>query len=148
MDKQLAIIVASISIFACSTASVKQETHFLPPLLPTVTNTVAPTLAPIPTATIAPTSTPEPTIQALPFRMLRIRECESHNDYSIISDNGLYFGAYQFDQATWDYWAAYSGFFEYIGVRPNEVPPYIQDIVAFNLYLNKGGTPWPVCQFY
>ncbi len=63
-------------------------------------------------------------------------QCESGGDYSIDTGNG-YYGGYQFDQSTWDNYAPE----EYVGVRPSEVPPEVQDAVAASVTYDA----WPNC---
>jgi peptidoglycan hydrolase-like protein with peptidoglycan-binding domain len=61
--------------------------------------------------------------------------CESTNRYDINTGNG-YYGAYQFDQSTW----------ESVGGtgRPHEATPAEQDYRALILYRERGWEPW-VC---
>ncbi len=63
-------------------------------------------------------------------------QCESGGDYSIDTGNG-YYGGYQFLQSTWDAWAPDV----YVGVKPSEVPPEIQDAVAASIPSDQ----WPNC---
>lgn len=73
-------------------------------------------------------------------KWLALRVCESGNNYSLNSGNG-YYGAYQFNQSTWDGVAAPG----YRGVRPSNTPPLIQDYAAIELYKRSGTKPWPNC---
>jgi hypothetical protein len=68
-----------------------------------------------------------------------VRACESGGDYSINSGNG-YYGAYQFDLATW-HGLGYSGL-------PSGASPATQDQAAAKLYAARGAQPWPVCGRY
>ena len=63
-------------------------------------------------------------------------QCESGGDYSADTGNG-YYGAYQFDQSTWDAYAP-SG---YQGTNPAEAPPAIQDEAAASVPYDA----WPNC---
>jgi hypothetical protein len=63
-------------------------------------------------------------------------QCESGGDYSAVNPAG-YYGAYQFDQSTWDAYAP-SG---YQGVNPAEAPPAVQDAAAANVPYDA----WPSC---
>jgi hypothetical protein len=63
-------------------------------------------------------------------------QCESGGDYSIDTGNG-YYGGYQFLQSTWDAWAPDA----YVGVKPSEVPPKVQDAVAASIPSDQ----WPNC---
>jgi hypothetical protein len=63
-------------------------------------------------------------------------QCESGGDYSANTGNG-YYGAYQFDQSTWDAYAP-SG---YSGTNPASAPPAVQDQAAASVPYNA----WPSC---
>jgi len=62
--------------------------------------------------------------------------CESGGDYTAVNPAG-YYGAYQFDQGTWDAYAP-SG---YQGVNPAEAPPAVQDAAAAAVPYDA----WPNC---
>jgi hypothetical protein len=63
-------------------------------------------------------------------------QCESGGSYTAVNPAG-YYGAYQFDQSTWDAYAP-SG---YQGVNPAEAPPAVQDEAAANVPYDA----WPNC---
>jgi hypothetical protein len=63
-------------------------------------------------------------------------QCESGGDYSTDTGNG-YYGAYQFDQSTWDAYAP-SG---YQGTNPADAPPAVQDAAAASVPYDA----WPNC---
>jgi Transglycosylase-like domain len=63
-------------------------------------------------------------------------QCESGSDYTAVNPAG-YYGAYQFDQSTWDAYAP-SG---YQGVNPAEAPPAVQDATAASIPYDA----WPNC---
>lgn len=63
-------------------------------------------------------------------------QCESGGDYGAVNAAG-YYGAYQFDQGTWDAYAP-SG---YQGVNPAEAPPAVQDAAAASVPYDA----WPNC---
>jgi hypothetical protein len=65
-----------------------------------------------------------------------LRHCESTNTYTVNTGNG-YYGAYQFDQSTWESVGG-SG-------RPHWAEPVVQDARARLLYARRGWTPWPIC---
>ena len=67
---------------------------------------------------------------------LRLRECESGNNYQANTGNGFY-GAYQFSQDTWSN-LGYSG-------RPDQEPPAMQDAAAQKLQSQSGWGQWPAC---
>jgi hypothetical protein len=66
--------------------------------------------------------------------MANIRQRESGGNYAINTGNG-YYGAYQFDLATWRSNGG-SGY-------PHEASPAEQDRVAAVLYSRRGCNPWP-----
>src|SRR5689334_22500340 len=78
-----------------------------------------------PTATTSSSSASSSTIQ-----------CESGGNYSTDTGNG-YYGAYQFDQSTWDAYAP-SG---YAGTNPADAPPSVQDQAAASVPYDA----WPNC---
>jgi Transglycosylase-like domain len=63
-------------------------------------------------------------------------QCESGGSYTAVNPAG-YYGAYQFDQSTWDAYAP-SG---YQGVNPASAPPAVQDEAAANVPYDA----WPNC---
>ena len=63
-------------------------------------------------------------------------QCESGGSYSAVNPAG-YYGAYQFDQGTWDAYAPAG----YQGVNPAEAPPAVQDQTAANVPYDA----WPNC---
>ena len=63
-------------------------------------------------------------------------QCESGGDYSAVNPAG-YYGAYQFDQSTWDAYAP-SG---YAGTNPASAPPEVQDAAAASVPYDA----WPNC---
>lgn len=77
-----------------------------------------------------------------------LRRCESGGNYQIVSPNGLYHGAYQFYQGTWDNIAQATGRADLVGRRPSEVSPADQDAMAYALYASRGPGPWPHCGAY
>ena len=73
-----------------------------------------------------------------------LRRCESTHDYGAISPSGLYRGAYQFSQQTWD-WVAGIHFPFLVGIDPAAAPAGWQDIMAYTLYAMRGWDQWPIC---
>jgi hypothetical protein len=71
-----------------------------------------------------------------------IRERESHDNYGAVSANGMYRGAYQFTQASWDAAARHAGRPDLVGVPPNLVAPANQDAIALAEYEWLGAAPW------
>jgi hypothetical protein len=74
----------------------------------------------------------------------RLRMCESTDNYEAVSRSGLYRGAYQFDQTTWDDVAG--RFFPFlVGIDPVDTAPWWQDSMARALWSERGKQPWPIC---
>ena len=71
-----------------------------------------------------------------------VRRVESGGNYRIDSANGLYHGAYQFLQSTWDATARHIGAFDLVGVDPHTATPTLQDDMAWALYQWQGTQPW------
>jgi hypothetical protein len=69
-------------------------------------------------------------------------QAESGGDYSIVSPNGLYMGAFQFSQSTWNVAAQAAGLPGLIGVPPNLASKASQDTLAVALYALDGEQPW------
>jgi hypothetical protein len=89
--------------------------------------------APTTTETAAPTTTSTTTTSSASSSTIA---CESGGDYSADTGNG-YYGAYQFDQSTWDAYAP-SG---YSGTNPASAPPAVQDQAAASVPYDA----WPNC---
>lgn len=93
----------------------------------------------IPTSSPTPVATPAPAapvygsgISGAPVDI----QCESGGNYATDTGNG-YYGAYQFDQQTWDAYAP-SG---YDGTNPADAPPSVQDAAAASVPYDA----WPNC---
>ena len=69
-------------------------------------------------------------------------QAESGGNYGAVSPNGLYMGAFQFSQPTWNMAAAAAGLPQLVGVRPNQASHAQQDAVAVALYALDGERPW------
>lgn len=73
-----------------------------------------------------------------------LRACEAHGNYAAVSAGGLYRGAYQFSQSTWNSvasrWAP-----RLVGVDPATATPAEQDAMARALFAERGWAPWPTC---
>jgi hypothetical protein len=95
-----------------------------------------------------PTSTPGPadpvttTDPALNPFLSCVVQAESGGDYQAVSPNGLYMGAFQFSQGTWNYAAQAAGLSSLVGVPPNRATKAEQDTVAVALYSLDGERPW------
>lgn len=66
----------------------------------------------------------------------RLRACESGGNYSTNTGNG-YYGAYQYDQSTWNNYGGYS--------TADQAPASVQDQKAQETYAARGASPWPTC---
>ena len=76
--------------------------------------------------------------------LLRLRNCESTDNYQAVSPSGTYRGAYQFDQPTWD--GVAERHFPWLeGVDPVDAEPWWQDAMTRALWSERGRQPWPVC---
>ena len=71
-----------------------------------------------------------------------VRQRESGGNYAIVSSDGLYYGAYQFLQTSWNSTANHAGRPELVGVPPNQASVYDQDDMAWDLYQWQGMGPW------
>jgi len=71
-------------------------------------------------------------------------QAESGGDYGAVSPNGLYRGAFQFSQSTWNYAAQAAGLPGLIGMPPNLATKADQDTLAVALYALDGEQPWLV----
>jgi hypothetical protein len=69
-------------------------------------------------------------------------QAESRGDYGAVSADGMYMGAFQFSQATWNMAAAQAGLSALVGVPPNLASKAEQDAVAVALYALDGNRPW------
>jgi len=72
----------------------------------------------------------------------RAHESDTAGGYEALGSGGMYRGAYQFTQSTWDRTAAHAGYPWLIGVDPATATPYEQDVMAWELYIWQGTAPW------
>ncbi|MEJ5256461.1 MAG: transglycosylase family protein [Acidimicrobiales bacterium] len=110
---------------------------------PATTTTRLPAKAPASVAPAPPqlSTAPGMTPQESSF-LACVRRRESGGNYSIVSANGLYYGAYQFLRSTWDSTARLAGRGDLVGVAPNQASPADQDALALFLYRRSGPAPW------
>jgi hypothetical protein len=81
-----------------------------------------------------------------PEMWMQLRMCESGNNYRALSPGGLYRGAYQFSQGTWNTVASSAASLTRLaGVDPATAAPVDQDTMAYTLYELRGKSPWPTC---
>jgi Transglycosylase-like domain len=132
---------AAAAAVAAAQRTTIQRTGTTVPAAPTSTST-----APDPPTTS--TSAPNPPAgvdladPALPPFLACVAQAESGGDYQAVSPNGLYMGAFQFSQATWNYAAEAAGLDYLVGVPPDEATKAEQDTVAVTLYNLDGQRPW------
>ena len=84
-------------------------------------------------------SLPDPSLN--PF-LTCVVQAESGGNYGAVSPNGLYMGAFQFSQPTWNTAAQAAGLGLLVGVRPNLATRAEQDTVAVTLFTLDGQQPW------
>jgi hypothetical protein len=85
------------------------------------------------------TNTTDPALN--PF-LTCVVQAESGGDYQAVSPNGLYMGAFQFSQPTWNYAARAAGRPDLVGVPPNRASKPDQDTLAVALFALDGERPW------
>jgi peptidoglycan hydrolase CwlO-like protein len=95
-----------------------------------------------PSGTAAPTGGGGLTDPALNPFLQCVVQAESGGNYQAVSPNGLYMGAFQFAQGTWNTAALAAGLPYLVGVPPNEASKAAQDTVAVALYALDGEQPW------
>ena len=113
----------------------------------TIPASTVPSAAPSPTTTVAAgpvNGNPYPTLAdpALNPFLSCVVQAESGGNYGIVSANGLYMGAFQFSQPTWDTAASAAGLGLLVGVHPNAATRPEQDSVAVALFALDGQQPW------
>ena len=72
----------------------------------------------------------------------RAHESDSAGGYAAVSPDGVYHGAYQFDQSTWNSVADSIGRADLVGVDPASATAADQDTLATALYQMRGNQPW------
>ncbi len=85
------------------------------------------------------TNTTDPALN--PF-LACVAQAESGGNYQAVSPNGLYRGAFQFSQSTWNFAAKAANRPDLIGVPPNEASKADQDTLAVALFALDGERPW------
>jgi peptidoglycan hydrolase CwlO-like protein len=78
----------------------------------------------------------------LPPFLICVRQAESGGNYGAVSPNGMYMGAFQFSQSTWNAAAMDAGLPGLVGVKPNTASRASQDTLAVTLYDLDGQQPW------
>jgi hypothetical protein len=95
----------------------------------------------------APANVAAPASQAGPsqhpfLKCTRAHESDTAGGYQAHSPDGLYHGAYQFLQSTWNNVARMAGRPDLIGVNPANASVADQDALAMWLYNHSGKGPW------
>lgn len=72
----------------------------------------------------------------------RAHESDTAGGYQAVSPDGVYHGAYQFDQSTWNSVATSVGRPDLVGVDPASASAADQDTLATALYEMRGNQPW------
>ena len=72
----------------------------------------------------------------------RAHESDTAGGYQAVSPDGVYHGAYQFDQGTWNSVAGSVGRADLVGVDPATASSADQDTLATALYEMRGNQPW------
>jgi septal ring factor EnvC (AmiA/AmiB activator) len=109
---------------------------------PTASNPPAPTEPAGTIPVVAPPSTGGTSgVHDEPF-LVCTRGRESNGNYSVVSSNGLYHGAYQFLPTTWNSVASHAGRLDLVGVLPSQASASDQDEMAWSLYQWQGNAPW------
>jgi peptidoglycan DL-endopeptidase CwlO len=117
---------ATAAVASAQKATAQKSTATTSPAAPPVTSVVS-------------VSTTDPALN--PFLQCVV-QAESGGDYQAVSPNGLYLGAFQFSQGTWNHAAQAAGLANLVGVPPNTATKAEQDTVAVALYSLDGDRPW------
>ena len=72
----------------------------------------------------------------------RAHESDTAGGYRAVSPDGVYRGAYQFDQVTWNSVAASVGRSDLVGINPSSASQPDEDTLATALYEMRGNQPW------
>ena len=108
------------------------------------TSTSPPTSAPTAPSSGGTDGDPYPSLPdpALNGFLTCVVQAESGGNYGVVSPNGLYMGAFQFSQSTWNTAAQAAGLGLLVGVPPNMATRAEQDTVAVTLFNLDGQQPW------
>lgn len=99
-------------------------------------------VAPTTTTTRAPAPPPPAPSSSDAAFLACVRARESGGNYGITDSSGLYMGAYQFSQGTWNAAASAAGRSDLIGVQPHHASPADQDAMAYATLRISGRSPW------
>jgi len=92
----------------------------------------------------SPSGDPYPSLSdpALNGFLTCVVQAESGGNYGIVSPNGLYMGAFQFSQPTWNSAVQAAGLGQLVGVPPDRASHAEQDTAAVTLFALDGQQPW------
>lgn len=133
---QLAAAIAQQQAQAAAAAAAAQALRSAAPAPPARAATAPPS---------APTPAPSAATGALPALnpfLSCVIQAESGGNYQAISPTGLYMGAFQFSQSTWNDAAQLAGLPTLVGVPPYKASPRDQCLLAIALYNADGEQPW------
>lgn len=135
-----AVVRASHEATTTSTAHASGPPATIPPATVASPTSAAPVPAPAP----APSGDPYPTLSdpALNPFLSCVVQAESGGNYGVVSPNGLYMGAFQFSQPTWNSAVQAAGLGRLVGVPPNRASRAEQDTAAVTLFSLDGQQPW------
>jgi peptidoglycan hydrolase CwlO-like protein len=141
---QLAVVVAqqAASRAAAAAAAVAAAQRAAASSAPATSAGSQATTAPAPVTTGGGGGAGATTDPALPPFLQCVVQAESGGNYGAVSPNGLYMGAFQFSQPTWNTAAQAAGLPGLIGVPPNLASKADQDTLAVVLYSLDGEQPW------
>ncbi len=140
-----ATAVARTPKTSTSLATVATVATNTPATIPaTIAASVGTSTPPTTVASGATTGDPYPNLSdpALNSFLNCVIQAESGGNYGIVSPNGLYMGAFQFSQPTWNSAASAAGLGLLVGVPPNHASKPEQDTVAVALFSLDGQQPW------
>lgn len=136
---------ATAAVMAATKSAPAQQTDVATNTPATIPPASPPGTTPAPTVPATPTNgDPYPSLSdpvLNPF-LTCVVQAESGGDYGVVSPNGLYMGAFQFSQPTWNSAASAAGLPLLVGVPPNDATRPEQDTVAVALFALDGQQPW------
>jgi resuscitation-promoting factor RpfA len=128
---QLWLMGCALTVPAMTTARVRRSPRWLRLVTRVlVVTAVAASLELSVAALAAPPAGADPSLA----QWASLRQCESGGNYTVVSANGRYYGAYQFNLSTWQTVGG-TGY-------PNQASPAEQDYRALYLYRMRGWQPW------
>ncbi len=135
------VVAAALASSHRSAAPVSAPPATIPATVSAVTDRSATTPSP---AAARPSGDPYPNLpdpSLNPF-LACVVQAESGGNYGAVSPNGLYMGAFQFSQPTWNTAAQAANLDLLVGVPPNMATRAEQDTVAVTLFTLDGQQPW------